>query len=81
MAEHPGMAELAAAALKHDVGQYIKLVRHLPDVVKTLAGLFGGAPGGAGALSQNAAFGPKTELNQPITGQRGLPARRCRWTR
>jgi WS/DGAT/MGAT family acyltransferase len=72
VAEHPGMAELAAAALKHDVGQYIKLVRHLPDVVKTLAGLFGGAPGGAGALSQNAAFGPKTELNQPITGQRGF---------
>jgi diacylglycerol O-acyltransferase / wax synthase len=73
LAEHPGMAELAAAALKHDVGQYIKLVRHLPEVVKTLAGLFGGAPvRGKGALAQNAAFGPKTELNQPITGQRGF---------
>ncbi len=73
LAEHPGKAELAAAALKHDVGQYIKLVRHLPEVVKTLAGLFGGAPDrGKGVLAQNAAFGPKTELNQPITGQRGF---------
>jgi diacylglycerol O-acyltransferase len=72
-AEHPGMAELAAAALKHDVGQYIKLVRHLPEVVKTLVGLFGGAPGrGTGALARNAAFGPKTELNQPISGERGF---------
>ena len=32
--EHPGMAALAAAALKHDAGQYIKLLRHLPDVVR-----------------------------------------------
>ena len=40
-AEHPGRSELAAAALRHDVGQYVKLVRHLPEVVKTLAGLFG----------------------------------------
>jgi WS/DGAT/MGAT family acyltransferase len=72
-AEHPGMAELAAAALKHDAGQYIKLVRHLPDVVKTLAGLFGGAPGKArGRLGQNFSLGPKTPLNVPITGERGF---------
>ena len=37
-AEHPGKAELAAIALKHDAGQYLKLIRQLPDVVKTLAG-------------------------------------------
>ena len=37
-AERPGGFELAAAALKHDVGQSIKFLRHLPDVVKTLAG-------------------------------------------
>jgi WS/DGAT/MGAT family acyltransferase len=71
--EHPGMVELAAAALKHDAGQYIKLVRHLPDVVKTLAGLFGGAPGKArGRLGQNFSFGPKTPVNVPITGERGF---------
>ena len=72
-AEHPGMAELAAAGLKHDVGQYIKLVRNLPGVVKTLAGLFGKMPEElSGRLTQNAAFGPKTALNLPITGDRGF---------
>ncbi len=74
-AEHPGMAELAAAALKHDAGQYIKLIRHLPDVVKTLAGLFRVAPGQTkGQLGQNFSFGPKTSLNVPITGRRGFAA-------
>ena len=43
-AEHPGRAELAAAALKHDLGQYIKLVRQLPGLLKTLADLFGPVP-------------------------------------
>ncbi|MFO1220002.1 MAG: wax ester/triacylglycerol synthase family O-acyltransferase [Burkholderiaceae bacterium] len=72
-AEHPGAAELAAAALKHDAGQYIKLVRHLPDVVKTLAGLFGKKIGQAqGRLGQNFAFGPKTPLNVPVTAERGF---------
>jgi WS/DGAT/MGAT family acyltransferase len=74
-AEHPGMAELAAAALKHDAGQYIKLIRHLPDVVKTLVGLFRAAPGQTkGQLGQNFSFGPKTELNVPITSGRGFAA-------
>jgi WS/DGAT/MGAT family acyltransferase len=73
--EHPGMAALAAAALKHDVGQYIKLVRHLPDVVRTLAGMFGAVPDRAkGQLGQNFSFGPKTALNVPITGERGFAA-------
>ena len=83
--KHPGLAELAAAALKHDAVQYIKLLRHLPDVVRTLAGLFGpagggrarpvaGSPAGQGPLDQNFAFGPKTPLNVPITGQRGFAA-------
>jgi diacylglycerol O-acyltransferase len=74
-ADHPGMAELAAAALKHDVGQYIKLLRHLPDVVKTLAGLLRAAPDQTrGQLGQNFSFGPKTSLNVPITGGRGFAA-------
>jgi diacylglycerol O-acyltransferase len=74
-AEHPGMAELAAAALKHDAGQYIKLIRHLPDVVKTLVGLFRAAPGQTkGQLGQNFSFGPKTEINVPITSGRGFAA-------
>jgi len=73
--EHPGRGELAAAALKHDAGQYIKLLRHLPDVLKTLGGLFGARAAKArGPLAQNFSFGPKTRLNVPITGQRGYAA-------
>ncbi len=72
-AEHPGMIELAAAALKHDVGQYVRLLRHLPEVARTLAGLVGGSSRlGAGRLGQNFSFGPHTPLNVPITGERGF---------
>jgi len=72
---HPGMAELAAAALRHDAGQYVKLVRHLPDVVRTLAGMFGASgsgDAGKGQVGQNFAFGPRTPLNVPITSERGF---------
>jgi diacylglycerol O-acyltransferase / wax synthase len=72
-AEQPGMAELAAAALRHDAGQYRKLVRRLPDTLRTLASVFG-ASGGAdeGHLGQNFAFGPRTPLNVPINAERGF---------
>ena len=72
-AEQPGTAALAAAALRHDAGQYVKLVRHLPDVVRTLAGMFG-ATGEArrGRARQNFAFGPHTPLNVAITAERGF---------
>ncbi len=73
--EHPGLVALAAAALRHDAGQYIKLLRHLPDVVTTLASLFRAAPGEVkGRLGQNFSFGPKTALNVPIAGARGFAA-------
>lgn len=78
LAEHPGVVELAAAALRHDAAQYVKLLRHLPDVARTLAGLFNGPgrePQGAetgGGLGQNFSFGPKTAFNVPITGERGF---------
>lgn len=77
--EPPGAVELAAAALKHDVGQYIKFVRHLPDVLRTLGGLLGvggradaAAPAKGAGLRQNFGFGPHTALNVPITGRRGF---------
>jgi diacylglycerol O-acyltransferase / wax synthase len=74
-AEHPGMGELAAAALKHDAGQYIKLLRHLPDVVKTLAGMFSASSAPTpGKLGENFGFGPHTPLNVPIVGERGFAA-------
>lgn len=71
-AEHPGMGELAAAALKHDAAQIVKFVRHLPDAVRTLVGLFGGgtvAKPKAG-MGQNFSFGPHTPLNVQLTGER-----------
>ncbi len=74
-AEHPGKGELAAAALKHDVGQFIKLARHLPAVARTLAGLFRTAPAATkGRLGQNFAFGPKTPINVAISGERSFAA-------
>ena len=74
-AEHPGTLALAATALRHDASQYIKLVRHLPDLVRTLAGLFKpAAKSTPGRLGQNFSFGPKTPLNVPIDGERGFAA-------
>ena len=40
-AEHPGLVQLAPAALEHDAAQYIKPVRHLPKLISTLAGMAG----------------------------------------
>ena len=72
VAEHPDMAELAAVALRHDAGQYLKLIRQLPDLMKTLGDLFGANPGKAPLRSGEAAsFAPKTVLNMQITGERG----------
>jgi diacylglycerol O-acyltransferase / wax synthase len=75
-AEHPGRAALAAAALRHDAGQVVKLLRQLPDLLKTLAGLLGGparhAASLAGGPSRNLALCPRTPINGPITGDRGF---------
>ncbi len=76
-AEHPGALDLAAAALRHDAGQYIKLVRHLPDVMRTLAGMVGPSePAAKGRRpgAQPLAFGPHTALNVQITADRGFAA-------
>jgi len=73
--EHPGTAELAAAALRHDAAQYVRFVRHLPDVVRTLTGMFGGAERAQGKGSRPSfAFGPRTALNVPVTAERGFAA-------
>jgi WS/DGAT/MGAT family acyltransferase len=83
--ESPGTAELAAAALRHDAGQIIKLVRHLPDVLRALSGLVGagqapagaakpGAEAGTAGAGKNFALGPHTALNVPITAERGFAA-------
>jgi WS/DGAT/MGAT family acyltransferase len=82
----PGVLELAGAAFRHDAAQYVKLVRHLPDVVRALAGLaFGGGDKPASPrrspktsigseLWRNISFGPRTIINAAITGERGFAA-------
>ena len=74
--EPPGIADLARAALRHDVAQYSKLLRQLPDLVGILAG--SGRRPGASAVAEPArrsrAFGPRTPLNVSITGERRFAA-------
>jgi WS/DGAT/MGAT family acyltransferase len=72
-AEQPGLVSLAGAALRHNAAQYVKLVRHLPDVFRVLAGMVKNAGGeGPSPLRQNFSFGPKTPLNVSITAERGF---------
>ena len=76
-AEQPGLANLAGAALRHDAAQYIKLLRHLPEAFRTLAGLAKSAGASAATpapLRGNFSFGPKTPLNVAITADRGFAA-------
>lgn len=84
----PGALQLAAAAFRHDAIQYVKLVRQLPEVVRTLTTLVRGrpkrsAPALADAPSaaqpsrkpaRGLAFGPRTPLNVAITRERGFAA-------
>ncbi len=84
----PGALRLMAAAVQRDAIQYVKLVRNLPDVARTLAGLArssGGEPahgtlppgagrGKAAAGLTGMAFAPRTPLNVAITRERGFAA-------
>lgn len=62
--------------LRHDAAQYVKLVRHLPDVFRLLAGIVkssgAGSDAGPSPLRRNFSFGPKTPLNVAITAERGF---------
>ena len=69
----PGIVGLAAAAFKHDAGQYLKLVRHLPEIVRTVADLVRGGTKRA-PLRQNFALGPRTPLNVTISAERAFAA-------
>ena len=82
--DQPGTLALAVAALRHDVAQYIKLVRELPGAVRTLAGIVrssaGKSRGAAGngeapslaELRRSVSFGPRTAFNVAITPERGF---------
>jgi len=79
----PGALRLVAAAFKHDATQYVKLVRDLPGVMRTLAGLVRSsgeqarptaAKQGKPAGKRSMAFGPKTRLNITIGHEREFAA-------
>ncbi len=82
--DHPGTLALAAAALRHDAAQYVKAVRQLPGVVRTLAGIIkSSADRSRGAaepeeapslaeLRRSISFGPRTAFNVAITAERGF---------
>ena len=74
--EHPGFRELVGAAFGHESAQFVKLVRHLPDVAKILADAIRPGKGlGVGEMvKRNLTFGPKTPFNIAITGERGFAA-------
>ena len=70
-----GIADLAGAALRHDLAEYAKLVRHAPALARMLAGIVRSARGPAApAARRNLAPGPRTPLNVSITGERGFAA-------
>lgn len=84
----PGTLKLVAAAFRHDATQYVKLVRELPGVLRTLTGLVRSsgarqpaadshaARTGSGDKDRNhrMAFGPRTAFNVAITRERGFAA-------
>ena len=68
-----GFAKLAGAALRHDVAQYAKLVRALPDLVTAVAAMVQGSSRPAPASPRRSlVFGPRTSLNVSITGERSF---------
>ena len=70
-ADAPGLAALAGAALSHDVAQYAKFVRHLPDLVTAVAGIVRGQRSPDPARPRRGlVFGPRTPLNVAITAER-----------
>jgi len=78
--EHPGVRQLAAAAFRHDSAQLVKLVRQLPEVVRTLSGMLrasGARPAtgtGKGAASNRLQLAPRTPLNVSVGPEREFSA-------
>ena len=65
----PGTLALAAAAFRHDAAQYVKLVRELPGVVRTLAAIVGNSvgnsvKGSAGGARGKAGSGQAADLGE-----------------
>jgi WS/DGAT/MGAT family acyltransferase len=72
--EHPWAGALIAGALRHDASQYVKFVRSLPEVARTIAAV---RRASRGEVSTNATqpvrgLAPRTPLNVAITPERGF---------
>jgi WS/DGAT/MGAT family acyltransferase len=71
-----GVAELIGAALRNTAAQYLKLIKLLPETVKTVASVVIPRSGEDGKrrlrLPKNWSLGPKTPLNVAITNQRSF---------
>jgi WS/DGAT/MGAT family acyltransferase len=74
--EHPWPGALIAGALRHDVAQYAKFVRLLPEITRTIAASWragtSDAPGKTAPVVPS--FGPKTPFNVAITAERAFAA-------
>jgi WS/DGAT/MGAT family acyltransferase len=75
MEETPGLGSLVGAAFRNTAAQYVKLIRHLPDVARVIGGMIGKTRAGSSGrahldLRRNVAFGPRTPLNVAITAER-----------
>ena len=75
-----GVAELAGAAMRNTLAQYVKLVKTFPDMARAMQSLVVPQPGEDGkrqwpALKSFRLLGPRTPLNVAITNQRAYAAR------
>jgi diacylglycerol O-acyltransferase / wax synthase len=73
--ETPGVGTLVGAAFRNTAAQYVKLIRHLPEVARVLGGMIGktrgGSPGrGRLDLRRSVVLGPRTPFNVAITAER-----------
>ena len=69
-ADNIGIAELAAAGIKHTAAQYLKLARTLPQLVRTMGQTLRPSTQADGASRRSNWFCPRTPLNVSITNQR-----------
>ncbi len=68
----PGAIAIAGAAFSHDAGQFVRLLRSLPDAARVLAAVIGAPPP---RLRRNFSFGPRTVFNATVTAERSIAFR------
>jgi WS/DGAT/MGAT family acyltransferase len=74
-AEPPGPLRRAIAAFRHDAAQYVELLRHLPDVARTVAGIARTSGRERPSDAQRSdLLAPQTPLNVTITAERSFAA-------